>query len=84
MYKNKQNLDDPGATGPDLFIFICISVLPPGLQVSHVIGVALVQVVGGVGGAGRLGRGRGAAAQGPPPAGRVLAGVGHGADHAVE
>ena len=48
------------------------------------IGVALVQVVGGVGGAGRLGRGRGAAAQGPPPAGRVLAGVGHGADHAVE
>ena len=83
MYKNKQNHDDPGPdqTRPP---HISLSTLPPGLQVSHVVGVALVQVVGGVGGAGRLGRGRGAAAQGPPPAGRVLAGVGHGADHAVE
>ena len=40
-----------------------ISVLLPGLQVGHVIGVALVQVVGGVGGGGG-----GAAAQCPPPA----------------
>ena len=48
------------------------------------IRVALVQVVGGVGGGGGLGRGRGAAAQRPPPVSRVRAGVGWRANHPVE
>ena len=53
----------------------------PGLQVGHVVGVTLVQVVGGVGGGRGLGRGRGAAAQGPLPRAEVRP---HGAHHAVE
>ena len=36
----------------------------PGLQVGHVVGVTLVQVVRRVGGGGGVGRGRGAAAKG--------------------
>ena len=48
------------------------------------VGVALVQVVGGVGGGRAVGGGRRAAAQRPLPARRVRGGVGCGANHAVK
>ena len=65
-------------------IVLYITILSPRLQVGHVVRVALVQVVGGVGGGRGVRRGRGAAAQSSLPVSRVRPRGGGRADHPVK